>query len=219
MENKKHAIVLGATGLVGSALVNQLIKHDSFHKITLITRRTTGFSDSKISELIIDFDQPKLWQDNVEGDVLFSAFGTTIKKAGSKDIQYKIDYTYQAEVAEAAANNQVKEYILISSAGANSKSKIFYSRMKGELDDKVKQLAFEKTHLLKPSVLAGNRSEQRLGERTGIALGNIICKLPFLRKYRPIQDNTVAKAMINCALEPKSGTFTHELEAVHTLAK
>lgn len=219
MENKKHAIVLGATGLVGSALVNQLISHNSFHRITLITRRKTGFTDSKISELIIDFDHPELWQDKIKGDVLFSAFGTTLKKAGSKDVQYKIDFTYQVEVAKAAANNDVKDYVLVSSAGANSKSKLFYSRIKGELDDNVKQLAFEKIHLIKPSVLAGSRTEKRLGEGIGIIVGTVICKLPFLRKYRPIMDSTVAKAMINCSLNPKLGSFSHELNAVHQLAK
>ncbi len=219
MQNKKHAIVLGATGLVGSALVKQLINHNSFHHITLITRRKTGFTNSKVSELIIDFDQPELWQDKIMGDVLFSAFGTTIKKAGSKENQYKIDYTYQAEVAKAAVYNGVKAYILISSAGANSESKIFYSRMKGELDDSVKQLSFEKIHLIKPSVLSGNRKENRAGERMGIIIGDIICKLPFLRKYRPIMDATVAKAMINCSLDSKAGIFSHELNAVHDLAK
>jgi uncharacterized protein YbjT (DUF2867 family) len=219
MNKQLHAIVLGATGLVGSSLIKELLEHKSFNKVSIITRRETGFIHPKIEEHIIDFETPYLWNNLIHGDVLFSAFGTTIKKAGSKDMQYKIDYTYQANIAIAAAKNHVTKYVLVSSAGANPKSKIFYSRMKGELDEKVKSLGFESLHLIKPSVLAGSRNEIRTGERLGIMIGYVVCKIPFLKKYRPISDTTVAKAMINCAINPAQGIFTHELEDVHKLTE
>ena len=131
------------------------------------------------------------------GDELYSALGTTIKKAGSKEAQYKIDFTYQYEVAKAAAKNGVKKYLLVSSAGANYKSGNFYLRIKGSLDEKVQQLNFEKIRIFRPSILVGLRSEKRLGESIGIKIAGTITKIiPALKKYRPIKASQVAEAMI-----------------------
>ncbi len=213
----KTALVLGATGLVGSALVEQLIRSDAYEKVILFLRRSSGKQSEKLVEHIIDFDDPESWKHLVKGDVLFSAFGTTIKKAGSKENQFRIDYTYQYQFAEAAKNNGVVTYVLVSSAGADSKSKIFYSRMKGQLDDAVQKLGFENRVILKSSVLVGQRSETRFGETMGIVFGRLLTRLPGWRKYRPIEAVTVARAMINGAAE--SGNRTFVLNELFDLAK
>jgi uncharacterized protein YbjT (DUF2867 family) len=213
----KTVLVLGATGLVGSALVDQLLNSETYEKVILFLRRQSGKHSEKLVEHIIDFDDPDSWSHLVKGDVLFSAFGTTIKKAGSQENQFRIDYTYQYQFAAAAKNNGVATYVLVSSAGADSKSKIFYSRMKGQLDDAVQKLGFENRVILKPSVLVGQRSEARFGETIGIVLGRLLTRLPGLQKYRPIEASIVAKAMINGAAGSESRIFV--LNELFDLAK
>ena len=148
----------------------------------------------------VDFEKLEQWKNKITGDELYSAMGTTIKKAGSKEAQYKIDFTYQYECAKAASENGVGKYLLVSSAGANSKSGNFYLRIKGELDEKVSELPFKQISIFRPSFLAGERKESRRGEAIGISAVNFLAKIiPPLRKYRPIEAATVAEAMIKAA--------------------
>ncbi|MDZ7743312.1 MAG: NAD(P)H-binding protein [Bacteroidota bacterium] len=192
----KTAIVIGATGLVGSSLLEQLLEDDHFDEVKVFHRRTTGLKNPKLKEYIVDFENPAAWKGKITGDVLFSAMGTTIKKAGSKKAQYGIDYTYQYNTAKAASENGVQNYVLVSSAGANQRSKIFYSRMKGELDEAVQKLPFRNIVIMRPSILAGNRNEKRSGEQIGLVLAKVFTRIPGLRKYRPIHGKEVAAAMI-----------------------
>ncbi len=198
MEKGKTAIVIGATGLVGSHLLQDLLKDKYFDKVIVLSRRTTGIKDGKLTEHIVNFDDVSSYQKLVKGDVLFSCMGTTIKKAGSKDAQWKIDYTYQLEVAEAARKNEVSSMVLVSSSGASSKSRIFYSRMKGELEEAIRKLNFSNYLIFQPSLLVGPRTEVRRGEQWGEKIAKVLMKvLPPLRKYKPIHGAEVAQAMIN----------------------
>lgn len=128
------ALVIGATGAVGKDLVEQLLKDDSFERVDVFVRREMPLLSSKLVSHVVDFDHPEGWTGLLTGDVLFSCLGTTIKAAGSQDAQWKVDYTYQYDTAKAARANGVQQYILVSSVGADAHSKIFYSRMKGQLD-------------------------------------------------------------------------------------
>ncbi len=193
----KTAIVIGATGLVGSYITLKLLDDNRYSKVKVFVRNSLEVKHPKLEEHIVDFEKLELWKDEIEGDELYSALGTTIKKAGSKDAQYKIDYTYQYETAKAAAKNGVKSYMLISSAGANYKSSNFYLRMKGNLDEKVQLLTFEKIRIFRPSILVGLRSEKRAGESIGIKIAGLITRIiPALKKYKPIKASLVAEAMI-----------------------
>src|SRR5215213_7489402 len=127
------AIVIGATGLVGSELTKLLSANEQFDRIKVFTRRPLEVKHPKIEEYVINFDYPDQWKGLVTGDVLFSALGTTLKQAGSKGAQFKVDYKYQYNFAKAASENGVANYVLISAAGASPSSRIFYSRMKGNL--------------------------------------------------------------------------------------
>lgn len=203
---KKTALVLGATGLVGSQLVSLLIEDGDFAEIKVFGRRSLGIENQKIKEHIVDFDHPESWKADLNGDVLFSSLGTTIKKAGTKDNQYRVDFTYQYEVAKAASENKVPTFVLVSSLGANPRSSIFYPRIKGELDEAVKQLNFNSLYILRPSALVGDRQEERVGESVMIKVTSVACKIfPFLKKYQPIPAETVAAAMINFSKQPKNG--------------
>ncbi len=202
----KTALVIGATGLVGSLITLKLLDDKGYEKVKSFVRRSIKINNPKLEERIVNFEEIEVWKDQLIGDELYSALGTTIKKAGSKEAQYKIDYTYQYEVAKAAAENGVKKYLLVSSAGANYKSGNFYLRTKGSLDEKVQQLNFDQICIFRPSYLVGVRNEKRLGETIGIKIAGTITKLiPALKKYRPIEASRVAEAMIKSANQNLSG--------------
>lgn len=201
MENKKIAIVIGATGLVGGQLVNQLLEEDKIGKVILFLRRNSGKSHLKLEEYVVDFDHMDSFKELIKADVVFSCMGTTLKTAGSKDAQWKIDYTYQYEMAKYAKKNGVETFVLVSSSNASSKSKIFYSRMKGELEEAIKALNFPNLHIFQPSVLVGERTEKRSGEESGAKMIRVLAKLiPPMRKWRPIKGEEVARGMLNAYL-------------------
>jgi uncharacterized protein YbjT (DUF2867 family) len=196
----KTAIVIGATGLVGSLVTQKLLEDNRYEKVKVFVRRSLHLKHPKLEEHLISFNKIEIWKEYLTGDELYSALGTTIKKAGSKDAQYSIDFTYQYEVAKSASLNGVEKYLLVSSAGANYKSKNFYLRMKGKLDEKVQILSFKHIFIFRPSILAGERSELRLGEILGIKIAGIVTRIiPALKKYRPIEASQVADTMIESA--------------------
>ncbi|MEI8273002.1 MAG: NAD(P)H-binding protein [Paludibacter sp.] len=213
----KKAIVIGGTGMVGVQLINLLIENQAFSEIVSLVRRASGIVHPKLNEHIIDFEKPEEWVNFVVGDVLFSTLGTTIAQAKTKVSQYKVDFEYQFAVAEIAASNGVSSYVLVSSAGADSKSSVFYSNMKGKLDDAVRALPFRVISILRPGQLDGNRTENRMGEKMALSVVYALNKLGILRKYHPIQAVDVAKAMIAASAKSVSGTYT--LNEVHELAR
>jgi len=214
----KTAIVIGATGLVGTQLVKLLLADDRFAKVIVFGRRSVEINNSKLQEHLIDFDKPGTWQHFVKGDVFFSTLGSTLKQAGGQDAQYKIDYTYQYQFAQAAAQNGVPVYVLVSSSGANPDSLLFYTRMKGTLEQEVKKLPFSSIYLLQPGPLEGHRAEERMGEKYGIKLMKSFNAVGLFKKYRPIQSKIVATAMINASLAATPGIHVYALNEIFSLA-
>ena len=219
MNDQKTAIVVGATGLVGKQLVTQLLEHPQFSKVIVLVRRTTGITHPKLEEILASFDDLNCFKKVVDGDVLFSCMGTTMKNAKTKENQYKVDFTYQYKTAALASKNGVKTYVLISSAGANSKSNMFYTRIKGELEDAITQIPFDKIRILRPSFLMGDRSEFRLGEMIGISVTNFFASIiPPLKKWRGITDKEVARAMIaSCLHSSTKRVLISELDEIFDL--
>jgi len=202
---KLVANVIGATGLVGQQLVNQLLFHSQFDKVRIFVRHKTRFIHSNLEEVIIDFNKPETWRHLVQGDVLFSTLGTTIKKVRTRKNQYLVDYTYQFEFANAAAENKVQTYVLVSSMGANPKAAVFYSRMKGELEEAVAKLNFRKLVIIRPSILDGNRTEKRIGEKIGLYVSRFLTKV-ILKKYRPTPIGVLASKMIQLSVDRSEGS-------------
>lgn len=213
----KTAIVIGATGLVGSHLLNLLLEDERYKTVKIFHRRSTGIKHPKLEEHIIDFDNLDSWKNLLTGDELYSALGTTLKKAGSQEAQYTIDFTYQFETAKAAAENGVMKYSLVSSAGADYQSRLFYSRLKGELDEAIKELPFEVITVLRPSILDGDRNENRPGEKFGLLMARLFTKIPGLKKYRPILGKKVAEGMINSLHKCPPGYHVFELDEIFYL--
>lgn len=198
--------VLGATGLVGSELIKQLTTHPEVEKVRIFVRRESGSHHPKLEQHIVDFDQSGSWKFLLTGNVLFSTLGTTLKQAGSKKNQYLVDFTYQFRFAEEASKNRIPVYVLVSSAGAHPGSLIFYSRMKGKLDEEVRKLSFQKMVILRPSILAGMREKRRPAEEYSVMVMGKITKFIF-KKYRPVPAETVAKAMINAVFRENGQPF------------
>jgi uncharacterized protein YbjT (DUF2867 family) len=213
----KKAIVIGGTGMVGTQLIQQLIDHPDYSEIVSLVRRPSGVSHPKLNELVINFDEPEKWKDLLVGDVLFSTLGTTMAQAKSKEAQYKVDYTYQYVVAQIAAHNGVPAYVLISSAGANAKSGVFYSGMKGKLDEAFQLLPFSVTSIIRPGQLDGDRMEKRATEKMALSVMYALNKIGLFNGYKPIQGWEVAKAMINAANKKQSAIYT--LKEVFELAQ
>lgn len=198
--NSKTAIVLGATGLIGRHLVNKLLDDSRYGTVKTFSRRSAGINHPKLEENIVDFSLIEQWGDKVSGDELYTALGTTIKKAGSKEKQYLVDYTFQYETAHAAAVNQVEKLLLVSSAGANRYSFNFYLRIKGLLESAVSEMPFKRIIIFQPSLLIGERETPRFTENmAGIIMNAILKYIPGIKKLRPIKAETVAEAMINAA--------------------
>lgn len=213
-----EANVIGATGLVGSHLVNILLEDNTFEKVRIFVRRKTGSNHPKLEEKIIDFSNENTWEKDLKGNVLFSALGTTLKQAGSKEKEYEVDFTYNLNFAKKARQNGIENYVLVSSVGANAKSRIFYARMKGELDDAVSELGFKNLAVLRPASLTGDRNERRLMEEITIPLVRFVTKFAF-KKYRPIHGKTVATAMKNAVLYPNFNKTIWEADEVFQLAE
>ncbi len=204
------AIVVGATGLVGSELVDCLAAAEHITSIVTITRRAMAHSSDKVRNHVVDFERLSDHADLLNGDMLFSCLGTTLKQAKTIDAQRKVDLWYQYESAQLAANNGVAHYLLVSSSGASAKSVSPYLRMKGELEDKVQRLAFPHISIFQPSLLVGDRNQPRLGEAVAAMLMPTLCKLPGLRRYRPISGCEVARKMVSQSIAPseKFSLFT-----------
>lgn len=193
----KSAILIGATGLVGEQVLDLLLSHPDYTNVKVFVRRSTQVSHPKLTEHIIEFDKPDTWRNLVEGDVLFSTLGTTLKKAGSKEKQYEIDYTFQYNFAKAAADNGVPNYALVSSRGADAKSSIFYLRMKGELELAIRKLPFTRIIIARPNLLIGSRTETRKTEKISGIILRALNSIGILRNQKPIKGSDVARALVH----------------------
>ena len=212
------ALVIGATGATGKDLVKQLCQDSDFDEIDIFVRRRSDFHNEKVKAHLVDFDHPEEWKHLVKGDVAFSCLGTTLKSAGSKENQKVIDYDYQFNFAKAAKENNVQDYILVSAYGASPDSKIFYSRIKGELEEAVKNLKFEKTTIFKPGMLE-RKNTDRNGEVFGLKIIKFLNKFGLFKSQKPLPTEVLAKAMI-VASKIKSNSFSEiKLHSIFSFAE
>ena len=200
---KIHALVLGATGATGKEMVKLLLDNSNVSKVSLFVRRKIHINHEKLTIHKIDFSRLGEYHNLVKGDILFSALGTTRKKAGGKKEQFLVDYTYQYEFAKIAAENSVSHYSLVSSIGANKNSFLFYPKIKGALESSVKRLSFNKIHIFQPPSLIRQPELIRLGEKYSVNLLQIINKLGFLRSLQPLLVKDLAIKIINESLTNK----------------
>lgn len=198
------AIVIGATGAVGKDLVEELLSRRECEKIITFTRRPLDIKSEKIESCIIDFDRPSDWAHLVKGDVLFSALGTSLKQAGSKEAQYRIDHDYQLSFAKAARENGVPHVVLVSSLGANRSSSFFYMKLKGIIERDVEALQFPQLSILRPPSLI-RKHAKRPAETVSVKLFQLANALGLFKTMAPVPTEAVARKMADLGLETKKG--------------
>lgn len=211
------AVLIGATGAVGKDLLQALLEDARYTEVVAFARRALGVQHEKLREHTIDFDAPATWQELVKGDVLFSTLGTSLKQAGSKEAQRHIDYDYQLAFAKAARANGVKSLVLLSSIGADSKSSIFYLRLKGELDDAVQCLGFDSLTIMRPPSLIRAKSK-RFGETASVKLLQAVNAIGLAKRLAPMETVVVARSMAALGLDSASGTRIIEGQDVRDFA-
>jgi len=198
---KKTALVFGATGLVGSHLVEQLSNDDRYDRILTFTRTPFNSGSRNVVNHIIDFDRLEESAGLIRGNEIFCCLGTTIKKAGSQQNFRKVDLEYPDRIAALGSKNNVRHFLVISSIGANPESRNFYLQTKGQMEECIRKQPFSRISILRPSLLLGKRKEFRMGELLGKGFMKITGFLlgGSLKKFRGIQASTVARAMIRIA--------------------
>ena len=217
-EKIMKALILGATGATGQDLVNKLLQDQDFQEVHAFARRPLKFDHPKLTTHIVDFEKSDDWKHLVKGDVAFSCLGTTLKTAGSKEAQRKVDYDYQYNFAKSAKENEVEDFILVSSYGASAKSKIFYSKMKGELEDSIKALHFNKLTIFQPGMLERKNSE-RAGEVLGGKIIKFANKFGIFTQQKPLPTEILAKAMINSSKIKSNGYSKIKLGNIFAFAE
>tara|TARA_A100001011_G_C14237167_1_gene811573 strand:+ start:135 stop:800 length:666 start_codon:yes stop_codon:yes gene_type:complete len=204
MDEKLHALIIGATGATGKELVKELLNNSNFSKISVFGRRVPDIESKKLFKYKIDFSELDKIKKLLSGDILFSVLGTTLKQAGGKKNQFLVDYTYQYEFAKTAVENGTKKYSLVSSTGADKNSFFFYPKIKGELEESVKKLPFNKIQIFQPPTLIRQPALARKGEKIGIKVFNKLNKIGFLKSQKPLPVKILARIMIDAALSKNS---------------
>lgn len=221
--------------MVGRELVRQLLEDGAYASVVALVRRKTGLTHPKLQEVVVDYralvemagetvEEEQAGEPHIElrlaGADVFCALGTTIKKAGTQEAFRKVDYDYPLALGRLAKAQGAAQFLIVTAMGADPASRIFYSRVKGEVEEALRDLHLPVLHLFRPSLLLGKRDEFRLGERlAGMIMPGFAA---LLGKYRPVHGRTVAAAMIRMAKSGEPGVHIHEsnrireIGAVHT---
>ncbi len=221
---QRTALILGASGLTGGHCLALLLKDDEYSHVSILLRKKLDVQHPKLEQHIVDFEL--LQYSEQSGELLkaqdvYCCLGTTIKTAGSQDAFKRVDFDYPLNAAKIAFKNGVENFLLVSSNGAEARSKIFYSRIKGELENALKKVGFKSLCIFRPSLLIGKRSKGRTGEFFGMVIGGIL--RPFLiglfKKYRPIEAEVVARAMITAAKSGFKGVHIFESDEIQKIGE
>ncbi|MEZ0129449.1 NAD(P)H-binding protein [Flavobacterium sp. LBUM151] len=208
-----RAIVIGATGSTGEFLVDELLSDADYTNVTIFVRKSTGKKNPKLTEHIINFSDIDAYQDLIVGDVIFSCLGTTLKTAGTKDNQWKIDFDIPATFAQLAQQNGVSSFVLLSSYGASAESKVFYSQLKGKLEEKIAEFHFDQYIIFRPGLLL-RKGTDRFGEKVMVKVLHAVNAIGLFRKFKPLPTNILAQKLAKAPKIASKGKTIIELEKV-----
>jgi len=204
-------LLIGATGATGKFVLQNLLRESQITEVVIFVRTSTGNKDLKLTEIVTSFDQLEKFQTKMQADVAISCLGTTLKQAGSKELQWLVDYEYQYQFAQLAKSNNVRQFILLSALGASTNSRLFYNKMKGALEDAVKNLNFDRLDILQPSLLIRPNSD-RLGERFSEKILNIFNSFAMLKSFQPIKVENLGFIIANLVFEKQKGVYIWPLK-------
>jgi uncharacterized protein YbjT (DUF2867 family) len=217
---RRSILLCGATGLVGGECLRLLAADTAFDPVVVIGRRPlpeatlASLATSRVQQHVVDFDRIDDYAELLEVDQVICALGTTIRKAGSKDRFAQVDFAYPLAIARIAQTRGARHFLLVSSLGAEAKSRVFYSRVKGEVEDAVSALRYRSTTIVRPSLLVGDRQEFRLGEQVGRWLGLLVPG-----NYRPVRAADVAKVLVQAARDDEPGRRIIESREIRRIAR
>lgn len=216
----KAALLVGASGLVGGHCLQFLLKEPSYARVTVLVRKALNINHEKLIQHIIDFDEVTTLGKLFAVDDVFCCLGTTIRKAGTQEAFRKVDFDYPIKIAALTQHCGANKFLLVSSLGADPHSRIFYNRVKGELEEAIQKISFKAFHVFRPSLLLGDRKEIRTGKKIGafamMALKNVM--IGRLKKYRAVQARDVAKVMVGAAQMNLTGMNIFESERIQEIA-
>lgn len=216
---KRNALILGASGLVGGALLRILLNDSTYSEVRAVVRRPLEIRHTKLREHIIDFETLGAHKKIFAVDDVFCCLGTTIKQAGTRENFRRVDFHYPVEAAITAHAAGAQSYYIITAMGSNPRARIFYNRVKGETEEALSTIPFAALHIFRPSLLLGERIEKRPGERIAAKISSA---LPFLfsgplKKYMPIDATVVARAMARAAQSGTRGVFIYESNQIQQM--
>lgn len=218
---EKSAWIAGGSGLVGQELLRLLLEDSRYSAVCALVRRPLGISHPKLQEIVCDWDRLEETADVPTADDVFCCLGTTIKKARTREAMYKVDVDYPLALARLALTRGARHYLLVSAVGANPRSRIPYSRMKGELEEQIKRMPYEAASIFRPSLLLGDRAEFRLGERIAVKVSRAFSKLTRspLPASLAVEARTVAGAMLEAAQRRDGGVNIYDPREINRIAK
>jgi len=207
------ALIIGATGATGKDLVNVLLQDAFYSEVIIFVRRSSGIVHPKLKEIPTDFDKLGDIAEIIKGDILFSCLGTTLKAAGSKDKQWHIDYEIPLQLIEIAKQNGVSQMVLLSAYGASATSRVFYSRLKGKLEDAVSNLAFPSYIIFRPGLLL-RKGTNRTGERISSSILGFLNSLGLMKRFKPMPTFILSEKLAKAPKVFTQGQHVVELDNI-----
>lgn len=219
--NPRTALIVGSSGLVGRYCLDFLLASEVCREVIVFTRRPLAREHEKLIRHVVDFKRLKEHSGLIAAGDVFCCLGTTMKKAGSREAFREVDFTYPLEVARIARRNGAERFFIVTSIGADPRSLFFYPRVKGEIEGALRGLGFEGLFIFRPAMLLGDREEFRLGEEIGMRIGRRVTSLMIgpLKRYRPIEAEAVARAMVRVAETPSRGVRVYESHEIQEISR
>jgi uncharacterized protein YbjT (DUF2867 family) len=214
-------MILGASGLVGSELLKTLLESDYYGTVISLARKSVPVEHEKFLQLLVDFERLEDFRELIGADDIYCCLGTTMKKAGSKEAFRKVDLDYPVEVAKIGLENGSQRFFIVTAMGADKKSKFYYNQVKGEVEGSVLSLSYKGVQVFRPSLLLGDRKENRFGENIAKAIAPILALVMVgpLKKYKPIEAKDVAKGMLKAALKAETGNAIYDSYEIKQLVR
>lgn len=209
--SNRIALVAGATGLIGRLLIQKLLDSPNYSRVRVLVRKPIDLQHPKLEVITFDFDKPD--SSLLIADDVYCTLGTTMKKAGSAEAFERVDYHYPLTIAKLSQQNGAKRFSIVTAMGADAKSLFYYNRVKGRIETALKDIGFEGLFIFRPSLLLGDRAEQRFGEKLG---SGFMKTFDFLipSKYKGIEAAKVANAMAAITTSSVNGVVVYESDVL-----